>query len=219
MSELTVAVDRLIDWLAETTLDANGLLVPVSGGSDGALTLWLCQQAFPARTRGIYFGTDLRHHEWFESVTTIYVEAEPPAWIEAEAYRWSRIHTLCVTERYWPTGSRNRTETVLGTYSRPSLIATCLPLAAVWKSDVLRLCGHLGFPEAIRDSSRLPDPVCGRPQTISDIGIERIDNYLKLKMGIAGGESLQEDEARLVESILQVGLLKAQLPHYGPEVF
>ncbi len=61
----------LIAWIKKSTRRANGVLVPVSGGSDSALIFWLFNQACPEKTLGVFSGSNLRCREWFESVGTI----------------------------------------------------------------------------------------------------------------------------------------------------
>ena len=85
--------------------------------------------------------------------------------------------------RGWLVGSRNRTEEVLGTYSLASRIATYLPLAHLWKSEVMRLARYVGVPDEILQSSRRADPACGRPQEMADIPFEMVDLFLQVMIG------------------------------------
>jgi NH3-dependent NAD+ synthetase len=78
-------------------------------------------------------------------------------------------------------GSRNRSEEVFGTYSVASRVVGCLPLAGLWKSEVMDLCHQVGVPPEVIASSRRADPNCGRPQELAEIGLELIDLYLRVQ--------------------------------------
>lgn len=221
MSEEQTAIDTLLGTLSAQIAPANGLAAPVSGGSDGALCLWLCMQVAPKKTRGIHYGNSLCEPEWFHQLGRIDYFHAPPHGIEAEAFRWALTANYCLREDCWPVGSRNRSEDILLTYSRPSIIATVLPIVGVWKSDVMRLCKYIGVPESILASSREPDPACGRPKELTDIGLERIDTFLKVRTGLLGSETLDgfsELEIKYLDSLLKLNEFKLALPHRGPFV-
>jgi NH3-dependent NAD+ synthetase len=88
-----------------------------------------------------------------------------------------------LTVRGWLVGTRNRTEEVLGTYSLASRVATYLPLAGLWKSEVMELAEAVGVPREVLDSSRRADPSCGRPQELADIPFASIDLFLQVRTG------------------------------------
>lgn len=223
---MTNEIDRLIDWIRSAAAPADGLTVPVSGGSDGALALWLCARAYPGKTRALHLGDRLRARPWFESIAPLKVVPLPTVpvapgdpEINAEAMRWAIVASHAVSND-WPVGTRNRTEEVLRTYSRASQIATFLPIVGVWKSDVMKLCSHIGVPAEILASSRKPDPICGRPRELADIGIEKIDAFLKAAIGEAtpGSEELSEEERSYLERLYASTSFKASLPHRGPAI-
>lgn len=65
----------LVDWTREVSKPVQGLLVPVSGGTDSALSFWVCNKARPGEVLGVHTaeedGEGLRAKEWFESVGPI----------------------------------------------------------------------------------------------------------------------------------------------------
>jgi NH3-dependent NAD+ synthetase len=82
----------------------------------------------------------------------------------------------------WVVGTRNATEDALGTYSVSSIGASVQPLIRLWKSDVLKICAHLGVPDVALQSSRRIDCDCGRFDIAAD-HIEEIDAVLKSRAG------------------------------------
>lgn len=176
----------IIDWIRETTDVAagRGALIPVSGGSDSALCFWLCSQALPpGRAVAAFAGTDLRCREWFEGVGPVRYVAAPPPSAHPEAWRWAAMLSLSLVERGWLVGTRNRTEEVLGTYSLASRVATYLPLARLWKTEVMELARSIGVPTEILASSRRADPECGRPKEMAAIPFEVVDQFLRVQVG------------------------------------
>jgi len=177
---------EIISWIRETTdvAGGRGALVPVSGGSDSALCFWLCAQALPrGRAVGAYSGTRLRCREWFESIGSVRYLPEPAGGSHPEAARWSSMLALSLEVRGWLVGTRNRTEEVFGTYSLASRVATYLPLAGLWKSEVMALAEAVGVPGEVLDSSRRADPSCGRPIEMAMIPFEIIDRFLQARVG------------------------------------
>lgn len=214
---------KLIRWLRKSTRRANGVLVPVSGGSDSALIFWLFNQACPEKTVGIYSGalSKLRCREWFESVGNIRAVPSPRGKEDKEARRWATFASIAIAEHRWLVGSRNRSEEVMGNFSLSSRIATFLPLAGVWKSDVMELCTLVGVPKEITDSSRRADPDCGRPREIAEIPLELIDVFLKAKAGSTKKKTLRAlstDQVKYLEGVFRVNQFRRHLPVAGPEV-
>jgi hypothetical protein len=124
----------IIQWIRSTTdvASGRGAMIPVSGGSDSALCLWLCAQALPRdRVMAVYIGQNLRCAEWFESQAPIRYIAELSKSVDiqhVEAERWALMLSQALAFRGWLVGTRNRTEEVFGTYSLASRVATYLPL-------------------------------------------------------------------------------------------
>jgi NH3-dependent NAD+ synthetase len=211
----------LIGWLRQAAAASHGLLVPVSGGSDSALCFWLCTEAFPERTLGVHAGAELRCRSWFEARGR--VDTIPPpegrTGREREVHRWATMLDLGLTQLRWLVGSRNRTEEVFGTYSLASRLATLLPLAGVWKSEVMRLCQHAGVPAEIATSSRRADPECGRSAEMSEVPLELIDLFLQVKTGELTIDSLSTftpGQLDYLEGIYQYNQFKKALPLRGP---
>jgi len=186
MENTEASLSTIIDWIRRTTdvAGGRGALVPISGGSDSALCFWLCAQALPrGRAVAAYVGTQLRCLEWFEQVGVVRMLPHPPDSAHIEAQRWALMLSQALEVRGWLVGTRNRTEDILGTYSLASRIATYLPLANLWKSDVMKLAQVAGIPDEIIQSSRRADPACGRPQEIADIPFEMVDLFLRTQVG------------------------------------
>ena len=216
---------QIIEWVRETT-DTNagrGALVPVSGGSDSALCFWICAQALPrGRVSAAYAGTQLRCREWFENLGQVHYLPEPPQEGHPEAARWASMLSLSMAVRGWLVGTRNRTEEVLGTYSLASRVATYLPLAGLWKTEVMELARAVNVPAEILASSRQADPSCGRPQEMADIPLEIVDEFLKIQVGERPRSSLSDLPQQVVaylDSILRRNQFKGGLPLRAPRAF
>lgn len=211
----------LIAWIKKSTSRAHGVLVPVSGGSDSALIFWLFNQACPEKTLGVFSGSKLRSREWFESVGTIRRIPAPRGNEDKEARRWATFASIAIVENRWLVGSRNRSEQVMGNFSLSSRIATFLPLAGVWKSDVMALCALAGVPKAVTDSSRRADPDCGRPRELAEIPLELIDVFLKVKTGDAPKKTLRAltaAQTKYLNGVFNVNQFRRHLPVLGPQI-
>lgn len=212
----------LIKWLHKSTQRAQGILVPVSGGSDSALIFWLFNQACPEKTIGVFSGSksQLRCRAWFESVGNMRYAPAPRGKEDKESRRWATFQTIAIAEQRWLVGSRNRSEEVMGNFSLPSRIATFLPLAGVWKSDVMELCSIVGVPKEITDSSRRADPDCGRPEEMSEIPLELIDVFLKAKCGAKRKtlKALTREQIGYLEHVYSVNQFRKHLPVVGPDI-
>jgi len=208
-------LQRLIDSIRETAAPARGLLVPVSGGTDSALTFWLCAQAFPEKVMAVHVGTDLPHAEWFKIFGR--VERLPSVVGEDDIGRWARFLRLSIAGDRWLVGSRNRTEHELGQFSLASRLASYLPISGVWKSDVLALCRLIGAPEAMIARSLEPDPDCGRPAELSAIPYALTEAFLKEKLGeIPEGSAPLDAAARAyLEETFRGDRFKPRLPTMG----
>ncbi len=211
----------LVEWLRQAAAASRGVLVPVSGGSDSALCFWLCAEAFPEKTLGVHAGAELRCRPWFEARGR--VETIPPpegrTGREREVHRWATMLDLGLTRGCWLVGSRNRTEDVFGTYSLASRLATLLPLAGLWKSEVMRLCQRAGIPEEITVSSRRADPECGRSAEMAEVPLELIDLFLQVKTGeltIDALTTLTPGQLDYLEGIYEYNQFKKTLPMRGP---
>ncbi len=222
MSLIDPRLRDIIDWIRQRTDHAagRGALIPVSGGSDSALGFWLCAQALPpGRAIGAFVGTELRCRAWFEQVGPMRYLAEPPDMRHIEITRWAMMLSLSLDMRGWLVGTRNRTEDVLGTYSLASRIATLLPLAGLWKSEVMDLAKRAGVPAEILDSSHRADPACGRPQAMADIPFATVDLFLQTRLGERSESELDCTAPAIVaylDSVYARNRFKRDLPLIAP---
>ena len=176
-------VSGIIQWIRKSVPSGNGLLVPVSGGSDSTLAFWLCSQALLKRTVGVYAGNNPRAKSWFKSIGEIRSLKIPKSSQNPEIMRWAYCLELSLKEKRILVGTRNKTEDVLGTYSLASRVAWFFPIVGLWKTEVLELCRYVGVPEEIIASSSRPDPMCGRPKELAEIPVAAIDIFTKVMAG------------------------------------
>lgn len=213
-------ITALISWLEANVPDEHGLVIPISGGSDSALSFWLCNQTLTDKTKGVFIGTQLRQQEWFEAVGNVQLDDFEVYGKSPEVQRWAHFLTLSLQENRVLTGSRNLTESTLGTFSNASRLAAILPLAGLWKSQVMELCDYVGVPAEITDSSRRADPECGRPEKMSDIPFEVVDIFLQVKQGIIDDERISQiapEQYDYLEEIYAKNSYKVNLPLVGPQ--
>ena len=221
-------LQTVIDWIARIIDPAGsgrGAMVPVSGGSDSALCFWLCCKALPpGRAIALYVGRSLRCADWFEALGTVHYLEEPAPLHGAEGHRteatrWAMTLSHARMQRCWVTGSRNRTEDVLGTYSLASRACTLFPLAGLWKSQVMELCAAVGVPVEITGSSKRADPDCGRPVELAEISFDDVDRFLRTKVGERPATDLAKLDARqleYLEGVYQRNRFKNELPYRAP---
>lgn len=212
-------INILVSWIKKNAPKRHGLLVPVSGGSDSALVFWLCNKALPNRTLGVFAGKHIRAEEWFASVGKIKKITSPPNNKNVEVVRWAKFLELNLKEKRVLVGTRNRTEDSLGTYSLASRVAAFLPIAGLWKSEVVALCEHIGVPEEMILSSRRADPACGRPQKLADIPIALLDAFLQSKTDKSKKNALHglsRAQISYLEKLYAQNAFKKTLPVKGP---
>lgn len=224
---LAARLAGVIDWVRGTTdvAGGRGVLVPVSGGSDSALLFHICARALPkGRAVAAYVGRPetLRCREWFDAIDKVHFLPEPPGLASAaepEVLRWGAMLSYSMKVRGWLAGSRTRTEEVFGTYSLASRLATYLPLAGLWKSEVMALCDAAGVPKEIIASSRRADPKCGRPRKMAAIPFERVDRFLQVKVGERPADDLagvDPEQLAYLESVYRRNQFKRYLPMRPP---
>lgn len=173
---------ELQEWIHDHTPESLNVLIPLSGGSDSALSFWLYNKVVPEKTLGIYVGTTLRQAPWFNQVGTIHIEPNLlDAFHDMEITRWGYFLKRSITDKRILVSNRNKTEHTLGSFSHASRVATHLPIVNLWKSEILELCDFIGVPKEIIDSSRQADPSCGRTEEYASVPIETIDRFLQLK--------------------------------------
>ena len=138
---------------------------------------------------------------------------------DKDVLRWATMLTLSRRRGLWLVGTRNRTEEALGTYSMASRLAAYIPLAGLWKSEILDLCRVAAVPAEVIASSLRADPECGRPTELAEIPVGRIDLFLRVKEGELPEESLTAlggAEIRYLEKIYQANRFKKLLPTRAP---
>ncbi len=212
-------IDGIISWIQQAVPQGVDILVPVSGGSDSALCFWLCNQVYKEQTQGLCIGTQLRSRDWFDSVGTVVLHDIAFGGENPEVLRWAHFLTVCLEENRILFGSRNRTESHLGTFSNASRVASYLPLAGLWKYEVMELCEYVGIPEEITASSRQADPECGRPQKMADIHYEAVDFFLQEKIGMVTDTKLfrpSPEQYEYLEDVYAKNFYKSKLPLLGP---
>ncbi len=209
----------LIDWVGETASKANGLVVPVSGGSDSALTFFILNQAYPTKTLGVYAGENLRARQWFEKTGKVSFMPLDAGGRNPEVARMAMFLSLALKEQRWLVGTRNRSEDTLGTFSLASRVAVYLPIVGLWKAEVLELAAQVGVPDEVLASSRRADPECGRPAELAEIPIESIDLFLKVKEGLLSQDELSAlttEQTTYLEQVYTSNQFRRGLPTRGP---
>jgi NH3-dependent NAD+ synthetase len=213
-------IASLLAWLQTAKPAGNGLLIPISGGSDSALCFWLCNQIFKDDTKGIFIGTNLRQKEWFQVQGTVQLDDVEIGGKNPEVQRWAHFLNVSLQENRVLTGSRNFTESTLGTFSNASRLAALLPLGGLWKHQVMELCDYVGVPSEITDSSRRADPECGRPEKMADIPFEVVDTFLAARIGGTQESDLVKvtpEQYDYLEKVYTQNSYKIKLPSIGPE--
>lgn len=221
----------LVRFVHDETINSPFLLIPISGGTDGALSLKICHEAYPLKTIAIHAGKDLLCRDWFESLCQVEI-IRPPISLPVYDFNY-RYQTYGIEEQRWAhflarsiqlkgrlVGNRNRTEDLLGNYSLASTVANLLPIVNVWKTEVMELCQYVGVPQEILDSSLQPDVDCGRPAELAAIPFIKVEEFLKLKTGqtteVNFSLLLSPQEFNYLESVYVRNEFKQKLPIRGP---
>lgn len=212
-------IATLVDWIRKSVPENLGVIIPVSGGTDSALTFWLYNQIIPEHTVGIFFGTELRSREWFESVGTVRQVTLSVSENDPETARWLYALNVAIKETRILIGTRNKTEHYLGAYSNASRLAYHLPLVGVWKTTILGLCEYIGVPAGVIQSSREADPVCGRPDELAKIPFDAVDLFLSEKIsGLPSNNGLTEEHFLYLEGLYDRNKFKTLFPVLGPTI-
>jgi NH3-dependent NAD+ synthetase len=94
-----------------------------------------------------------------------------------------------------------------------------MPLAGLWKSEVMALCNFIGVPSEIMQSSRRADPDCGRPPEMAEIPLELIDLFLRANPGSASVRRLLTPaQIAYLTSVRDRNAFKRALPTKAPRV-
>ena len=121
--------------------------------------------------------------------------------------RWGHLFSRAVSSNdprhglssahYFPVGTRNATEQVLGTYSQLSKSVSMLPIVGLFKSEVLELCNYLGVPQIAIDKSREIDCDCGRFDTQAN-HVRELDLFIMHKQGLLSRDYINANIPREV---------------------
>ena len=210
----------IVQFIYNETKNAPHLLVPISGGSDGAATVKICNEACPEKTIAIHAGHELLSRDWFESICPVEFIETPGKAEDAEEMRWGYFLARSLRLKGRLIGNRNRLEDLLGNYSLASCVANLLPIVNLWKSEVMDICEYIGVPEEIRASSLRPDPDCGRPPELAAIPFKTIETFLKFQIGEAELEDvssiLDRPEFTYLVDMYQHNAFTRDLPIRGP---
>lgn len=218
---ISFMLTELKKWVRQTAAQSNGLLVPVSGGSDSALAFHILSSVYPEKTVGVFVGKDLRARDWFESEGNIRYLPALASRNHAEVERNAIFQKLALDENRWLVGTRNRTENTFGTFSLASRVATYLPIIGIWKTDIMQLCSLIGVPEEVMASSRRADPDCGRPTELAEIPLELIDVFLKVRIGLLSEDALTaltSPQVAYLDKAYKGNKWRAVLPTEGPQL-
>jgi len=212
-------LEKIVQWTKEASKSVSGLLVPVSGGTDSALSFWVCSQARPGEVLGVHTQGPLRAKEWFESLGEVVTVDTPGNIFEAEEMRWAKFLYMSREREYGLVGNRTRTEDLLGNYSLASRVATIYPIIGIWKSDVINLCQEVGVPDEVIKSSSEPDCECGRPPKLAEIPFPVIDSFLKKEtLGEKNVDlsDLSPEQEKYLKGVVVYTAFKKELPYRGP---
>ncbi len=189
--------------------------IPISGGTDSALTFYIYTQLFPTRTIGVHFGEELPFENWFSDQGKIIKELRWDTY-DKEIARWAKLLEMSIRDNAIIVGTRNKTEHELGTFSHASRISYQLPIVSLYKSEVLEICEFVGCPKEMIDGSRAPDPNCGRYEDYTKIGLEKIDQYLNLLLQNKTIENAENEgeqkDFEFVKRLYEKNMYKKNLP-------
>lgn len=172
-------LNKIYSLIKKTDSSDRPIYIPISGGTDSALTFYLYNQVYPKRTLGIYFGDRLPFEKWFTQIGKVIKETRWNTY-DKEIARWSKLLEKSIKDGAIIIGTRNRTEHLLGTFSHASRLSFHLPIISLFKNEVLQICEEIGCPNEMIEESRKPDASCGRYAEYTKIGIEKIDEYVKM---------------------------------------
>ena len=170
---------RIYTEMSKIDTENRPFYIPISGGTDSALTFYIYSQMYPTRTFGVYFGNKLPFEKWFTKHGKIIKETrwEVP---DMEIARWAKLLDKANKDGAIIIGTRNKTEHLLGTFSHASRLAFHMPIVSLFKNEVLKISEDIGCPKIMIEKSRRPDSDCGRYKEYTKIGIEKIDEYVDL---------------------------------------
>jgi NH3-dependent NAD+ synthetase len=158
-------------------------------------------------------------YRWFPRVVMPWLQAQAQGAtlivddgieVTSDHARWADLYRKAINDTpstdafdaenaLWVVGTRNATEDALGTYSNISKAVSLMPLASLWKSEILEICQWLGVPTLAIEQSRQADCDCGR-YDLAAAHIPEIDAILKHEGGFVVSD-LIETKARLGDEL------------------
>lgn len=241
--DLPKVIEKLTGWIADKIRSegCKGLYVSLAG-TDSILTYVLCSKALELAgldPKESLIGVHYVHPKEKSLVTRAYTDKpELTSWLREfgqvevvdistflgsavkidqalDNYRWSALLSSSIARDFWPVGTRNRSEEVLGNYSNSSMIASMLPIVGLWKTEVLQLCQFLGVPSNLWITSLVGDCACGRSNLMANI--EEVDPILMQKVGeLSGDYEIDRNYLELVENYINVHKFKGAIPYRPP---
>ena len=108
--------------------------------------------------------------------------------------RWGALHDKAKEEvngrgdmltgtYYFPIGTRNATEELLGAYTLITHAVSMLPIKNLFKTEVIDICRYLGVPDIAIEKSNEIDCDCGRFEIQAHHMLE-LDTYLMTNQGL-----------------------------------
>jgi NH3-dependent NAD+ synthetase len=120
------------------------------------------------------------------------INVEKPRGGNIDQFRWADLHYRAAENRYWVASTVNATEKALGTYSILNKSASIMPIASIYKSEVLDLCMEYMVPHEVVRRSQIPDCICGRDEFAAE-NIDLIDCVLRNKiLGDFSGDDIRK---------------------------
>lgn len=121
--------------------------------------------------------------------------------------RWGAIHDKAKEEvngrgdmlsgtYYLPVGSRNATEQAMGGFTLITGAVSLMPIADIFKTEVLDICAHLGVPGIAMEKSREIDCDCGRFE-IQAHHMDELDKRVMAERGLIPMARLEEDDPQI----------------------
>ena len=239
--------DKIVTWVHDELIVARrapGLVVGISG-TDSVVAFLAAAEAFartgrPERAVGVHFA-DPSVPSWFTEEVIPWLHNQAPGarvLIDGsidhrrDGLRWGALvewsvvenvltgHLRAPEERFWLTGTRNRTESMLGTYSNASIAASVQPLVQLWKSEILDICRTLNVPPRAITESCTADCACGRDQ-LPALHIPEVDALLMERAGELGPEyaratippEIRKVLNKYIDEQLSATSFKSQIPY------
>jgi NAD+ synthase len=172
---MTTLVDQLVGWIAESVRGqgARGAVVGLSGGIDSAVTAALCVRALGDDVLGVMMPCESDRTDEEDALLMVsdldlaavtvrldgvfdsFVDALPDAELKVRAnlkprLRMAALYYLANTHSYLVVGTGNKTELMLGYFTKYGDGGVdLLPLGGLYKTQVRQLARELDIPRRI----------------------------------------------------------------------